>query len=187
MDRFCLLGWMIYNRANCTNIALLLIISSTGTALLLISRSQVKRLKLIVETNISISTENRKVWSVYMKTRASCRGRLRSIRRYILGGAIPSGNPHMTKKYNGKKEMSVSADRYTGRWRRVKCQGLQRSWMRYGSNTSGSHHTHIWMSLVTYMNGSSPISEWIMSQTWMFPVTYIHDSCRTHEGGTAHT
>jgi hypothetical protein len=45
MDWFCLLAWIIYNRAICTRIAPLLILSSTGTALLLISRSQAKRLK----------------------------------------------------------------------------------------------------------------------------------------------
>jgi len=43
LDWFSLLGWLINNRAICIRIALLFISTSTGTAVLLIFRSQAKR------------------------------------------------------------------------------------------------------------------------------------------------
>jgi len=69
VDWFWLLGCGIYNRSICTSIALLWITTSTGTALILTPRTfqgpKRKDKKLIVVTNISISTENRESKSVY--------------------------------------------------------------------------------------------------------------------------
>jgi len=68
IDSFWSLCWLINNRAICTRIALLFISTLTGTAVLLIWRSQVKRQKVYFSTNISIKTENRSAKSVYTHT-----------------------------------------------------------------------------------------------------------------------
>jgi len=43
--------------------------------------------------------------------------------------------------------------------------------------------SHIWMSL-TYMSESCHTHEWVMPHTWMSHVTHMNESCHTHEWDT---